>query len=151
MSTFPSFSLIGQPDYAAALRKLPPEAVAGVDTLIIYDADYDFLARVLGAAGYDDPKLQLHLLEWSPTEGGIDLAGLLRRLAIRRVMLFGQDAAALGLHFQVADYFPVAVAGVTYLRAPSVTLIAEAKARGDNGPAGGLWRGVKAAFMRPTE
>jgi|AntRauTorckE5430_2_1112549.scaffolds.fasta_scaffold01819_8 hypothetical protein len=148
MSPFPSFSLIGQPDYAAALRQLTPKAVAGVDTLIIYDADYDFLARVLGAAGYDDPKLQLHLLEWSPQRGGIDLAGLLRHLAIRRVMLFGQDAASFGLHFHVADYFPVAVAGVTYLKAPSAAVISQAKAKGDNGPAGGLWRGVKAAFMK---
>lgn len=148
MSIFPDIDLIGQPDYQDALAKLSPEAVVGVDTLVVYDADYDFLERVLNAAGYDDPSLQLQLLEWSPAAGSLDLAGLLRRLRIKRVLLFGQDAAALGLHFTVAEYFPVAVAGVTYLVAPSVETISAAKASGNNGPAGSLWRGVKAAFMR---
>lgn len=148
MPLFPNIDLIGQPEYRDALRQLSPNAVVGVDVLVIYDGDFDFLARVLNAAGYDDPKLQLQLLLWSPAEGGLDLTGLIRHLKIRRVLLFGQDTAALGLHFQVADYFPVEVAGVTYLKNPSVAHISEAKAKGDNGPAGALWRGVKGHFMR---
>lgn len=116
--------------------------------LVVYDSNFDFLARVLGAAGFDDPKLQLHLLEWSPTNGPLDFVRLIRHLKIKRVLLFGQDMESLGLHFQVANYFPVEVSGVSYMTNPSVAVIAEAKAKGDNGPAGALWRGVKAEFMR---
>lgn len=148
MPIFPNIDLIGQPEYHEALRQLSPNAVAGVDMLVVYDTDLDFLARVLKAAGFDEPKLQLHLLHWSPAEGSIDLTGLIRHLKIKRVLLFGQDLKTLGLHFHVADYFAVEVAGVTYLKTPSVSEIATAKANGDNGPAGALWRGVKAGFMR---
>lgn len=148
MPTFPDIDLIGQPNYADALRQLSPNAVAGVDMLVVFDTEYDFLARVLGAAGYDDPKLQLQLLEWTPASGPVDLAGLIRHLQIKRVLLFGQGMRSLGLHFEVADYFPVQVAGVTYMKSPSVGEIATAKANGDNGPAGALWRGVKGGFLR---
>lgn len=149
MSLFPNIDLVGQPDYAAPLRQLPPAAVAGVDTLIVYDTDLDFLSRVLNAAGYDDPALQLHLLKWSPEQGGVDLAGLVRHLKIQKVILFGQQTKDLGLHFNVADYFPVEVSGCTYLVCPSVEIIATAKANGNNGPAAALWRAVKAGFMKP--
>ncbi|WP_020570475.1 hypothetical protein [Neolewinella persica] len=149
MSIFPNIDLIGQPEYAEALRKLSPNAVAGVDTLVVYDTDLAFLSRVLNAAGYDDPALQLHLLGWSPDQGDIDMAGLVRHLKIRKVMLFGQELKGLGLHFNVADYFPVEVSGCTYLVCPSAETIATAKANGDNGPAGALWRAVKAQFMNP--
>ncbi|TXF90058.1 hypothetical protein FUA23_07400 [Neolewinella aurantiaca] len=148
MAIFPDIELIGQPGYAEAIRQLSPNAVDGVDLLIVYDSDYDFLERVLAAAGYDDPKLQLHLLEWSPAAGPLDLTGLIRHLKIKRVLLFGQDMKSLGLHFQVADYFPVEVGGVNYMRNPSAATISEAKNKGDNGPAGALWRGVKASFMK---
>ncbi len=148
MSTFPDIDLIGQPNYDDALRQLSPNAVEGVDMLIVYDTDFEFLARVLGAAGFDEPKLQLQLLEWKPTSGSLDLIGLVRHLNIKRVLLFGQDLKTLGLHFEVANYFPVQVAGVTYMKSPSAGEIATAKAKGDNGPAGALWRGVKGGFMR---
>ena len=148
MSLFPNIDLIGQPDYADALRQLPPNAVAGVEMLVVYDTDLIFLSRVLNAAGYDDPALQLHLLHWSAGQGDIDLAGLVRHLKIKKVMLFGQSLKGLGLHFNVADYFPVEVSACTYLVCPSVETIATAKANGDNGPAGALWRAVKAQFMK---
>ncbi len=148
MPTFPDIDLIGQPNYADALRELSPNAVEGVDMLVVYDSDLDFLTKVLAAAGYDDPQLQLHLLEWTPTSGPLDLIGLVRHLNIKRVLLFGQNPKALGLHFEVADYFPVQVAGVTYMRNPSAGEIASAKANGNNGPAGALWRGVKGRFLR---
>jgi|GEM_PF-1661635 len=148
MPVFPAIDLIGQPDYREALRQLSPDAVEGVDTLVVYDTDLDFLTRVLNAAGYAAPGRQLHLLHWSPTDGALDLTGLVRHLKIRRILLFGQDAKALGLHFHVADYFAVEVAGVIYLKAPSVEMIATAKANGDNGPAAALWRGVKEYFVR---
>lgn len=148
MHIFPDIDLIGQPDYADALRQLSPNAVDGVEMLVVYDTDYDFLARVLGAAGFDDPKLQLHLLEWSPANGPLDLTGLIRHLKIKRVLLFGQEMKSLGLHFQVVDYFPVKVSGVSYMKNPSAVVISEAKANGDNGPAGALWRGIKENFMR---
>jgi len=148
MPIFPDIDLIGQPEYHEALRQLSPNAVAGVDMLVVYDTDLEFLSRVLNAAGFDEPELQLQLLEWSPEKGGLDLTGLIRHLKIKRVLLFGQEQKALGLHFNVADYFAVEVAGVTYLKTPSVGEIAAAKANGDNGPAGALWRGVKAGFMK---
>ena len=148
MSLFPNIDLIGQPDYAEALRQLPPNAVAGVETLIVYDDDLAFLSRVLNAAGYDDPALQLHLMHWSSDQGDVDLAGLVRHLKIKKVMLFGQSLKGFGLHFKVVDYFPVEVSGCTYLVCPSVETIATAKTKGDNGPAGALWRAVKAQFMK---
>ena len=149
MSLFPNIDLIGQPGYAEALRQLPPNAVAGVETLIVYDDDLAFLSRVLNAAGYDDPALQMHLLHWSPDQGDVDLAGLVRHLKIKKAMLFGQSLKGFGLHFKVVDYFPVEVSGCTYLVCPSVETIATAKTKGDNGPAGALWRAVKAKFMKP--
>ena len=85
MPLFPDIDLIGQPEYKEALRQLSPNAVTGVDMLVIYDTDLDFLTRVLNAAGFDEPKLQLHLLQWSPAEGGVDLTGLIRHLNIKRV------------------------------------------------------------------
>jgi hypothetical protein len=148
MPSFPDIDLIGQPDYNDALRQLSPNAVAGVDMIVVYDSDFDFLARVLGAAGFDDPKLQLHLLEWAPASGPLDLIGLIRHLKIKRVLFFGQDLKSFGLHFQVADYFPVEISGVSYMKNPSAAAISEAKTRGDNGPAGALWRGIKGSFMR---
>jgi hypothetical protein len=148
MSLFPNIDLIGQPEYADALRQLSPNAVAGVEMLVVYDDDLAFLSRVLNAAGYDDPALQLHLLAWSPDQGDIDLAGLVRHLKIKKVVLFGQSLKGFGLHFNVADYFPVEVSGCTYLVCPSVETIATAKTNGDNGPAGALWRAVKAQFMK---
>jgi hypothetical protein len=148
MPIFPDIDLIGQPNYDDALRQLSPNAVEGVDMLVIYDSDIEFLNKVLGAAGFDEPKLQLQLLEWTAASGPLDLTGLIRHLNIKRVLLFGQDRKALGLHFEVADYFPVQVAGVTYMKNPSAAEIATAKANGNNGPAGALWRGVKGRFMR---
>jgi len=148
MPTFPDIDLIGQPNYDDALRQLSPNAVDGVDMLVIYDSDLDFLNKVLAAAGFDEPKLQLHLLEWSPASGALDLTGLVRHLNIKRVLLLGQEMKALGLHFEVVNYFPVQIAGVTYMKNPSAGAIATAKAAGDNGPAGALWRGVKGRFMR---
>ncbi|MEM9930470.1 MAG: hypothetical protein AAF840_11670 [Bacteroidota bacterium] len=147
-SRFPDIELIGQPGFAEALRHLAPKAVAEVDMLVIYDTNFEFLARVLNAAGFEDPQVELHLLPWTEEQGGVDLAALLRHLQVNRVILFGQDLSALGLHFQIADYFPVSIAGVTYLKVPSVDFIATAKAKGDNGPAGALWRAVKAGFMK---
>lgn len=143
---FPSFPLIGQPDNAGTDLQLSERT--DLDLLVIYDAELPFLERVLAAAGYTEPASQLHLLRWTTNDGGLDLARIVRRLQVNKVMVFGQQAKAMGLHFEVAPYFPVTVAGVTYLLAPSVKSIAEAKATGDNGPAGALWRGVKAGFMR---
>ena len=145
---FPAVDLIGVPDNATALAQLPPAPRAGVDLLVVYDGEYPFLERVLNAAGYDDPAVQTYLLAWSPADGGVDLARLLRRFGVTRVLLFGQQRRALGLHFSVADYFAVTVAGVTYLCCPAVAEIAAAKAAGDNGPAGLLWRAVKEGFLR---
>lgn len=146
MFIFPSFPLIAQPDDAGVDLQLSDRT--DLDLLVIYDAELPFLERVLGAAGYDAPAHQLHLLRWTAEDGGLHLAGIIRRRRVKKVLLFGQDPAGLGLHFVVAPYFPVTVAGVAYMLCPSVQTIADAKANGDNGPAGNLWRGVKAAFLK---
>lgn len=146
---FPSFPLIGQPDNAGTDLQLSQRT--DLDLLVIYDSELPFLERVLAAAGYNEPASQLHLLRWTPEDGGLDLARIIRRLRVNKVMIFGQDAKAMGLHFIVAPYFPLTVAGVTYLMAAPVKTISDAKAKGDNGPAGALWRGVKAGFLRQKE
>lgn len=146
MPIFPSFPLIGQPDNAGVDLQLSERT--DLDLLVVYDTELPFLERVLGAAGYDEPAHQIHLLRWTGQDGGLDLARIVRRLQISKVILFGQDQAALGLHFVVAPYFPVTVGNVTYMICPSVKSIADAKTNGDNGPAGSLWRGVKAGFLR---
>ena len=146
MSIFPDIPLIAQPDNAGVDLQLTDRQ--DLDLLVVYDAELPFLERVLGAAGYKEPAHELHLLRWTAADGGLQLARIVRRLKVSRVMVFGQDAAALGLHFMVAPYFPVGLGGVTYMLCPSVKSIADAKAAGDNGPAGALWRGVKAGFMK---
>ena len=143
---FPDFSLLNIPDNDGTDLQLSDRT--DLDLLVVYEGELPFLERVLGAAGYKEPASQLHLLRWTAAEGGLDLARLVRRLHVDKVILFGQDLKALGLHFEVAPYFPFPVSGVTYMICPPVKTIAEAKAGGDNGPAGQLWRGVKAAFMR---
>lgn len=143
---FPSFPLINIPDNDGTDLQLSDRT--DLDLLIVYEGELPFLERVLGAAGYKEPAHELHLLRWTATDGGLDLARIVRRLHVNKVIIFGQDVKALGLHFEVAPYFPVAVSGVTYMVCPAVGVIAKAKADGDNGPAGNLWRGVKAAFMR---
>ena len=143
-----SFDLINQPDLATARERLQPEVDPAADLLVVYEDDYDFLARVLQAAGYDAPQTQLHLLPWTAADGPLTLTALQRHLGISKTILFGQDLPALGLHFQVVDFFAVTVAGVTYLQCPAVSTIAAAKASGNNGPAGALWKAVKANFLR---
>jgi len=146
MRLYPDLRLINQPDNTSALAALDLDA--GHNLLVLYDGELPFLERVLKAAGYDQPAKQLHLVEWTDNKKGLDLAAILRQLGIQRVMLFGQDLVNLGLHFSVAPYFPVTVAGTTYLISESVAAIAAAKAAGNNAPAGALWRGIQTGFLR---
>lgn len=146
MPTFPNLHLIGLPDNAAALAAL--DASAGHELLVLYDGNLDFLARVLNAAGYDSPAEQLHLLEWTQEKGGLDLSALIRQLGVSKVILFGQRLPDLGLHFLEYPYAPVEVAGCRYLVAQSVDVIAQAKANGNNKPAGALWGSIKDGFLR---
>jgi hypothetical protein len=142
------FPLIGQPTHQPALSKLGPDR--DLDLLVIYHGDLSlrkFLARILKAAGYDEPGNQLHLLEW-PAGEPLDLTGLLRELGANKVILFGYDLRPLGLHVEVANYFPITLAGVTYLTADSLEYISQTKDAGDNRAAGALWAAVKVDFMR---
>ena len=143
---FPSFPLIGQPGNDGIDLQLSERT--DLDLLVVYDAELPFLERILAAAGYDQPTHQLHLLRWTAEDGPLDLARIQRGLQLSKIILFGQDLPALGLHFRVAPYFPVTLAGVTYLTAPPLATIAAAKAKGDNGPAGNLWRAIQAEFLR---
>lgn len=149
VNLFPDISLIAQPEDDALDLQLSPRT--DLDLLVVYDSERPFLERVLAAAGYDAPTHQLHLLRWTADDGGLLLAQAIRRLSIKKVILFGQSLPDCGLHFNVAPYFPVTVAGVVYLVVPSVKSIAEAKAQGDNGPAGALWRAIKQQFLRPPD
>ena len=140
------FNLIGQPEVGPALEKLGP--ARELELLVVYHGELSrrtFLRRILAAAGYDAPGEQLHLLEW-PVERDLDLTGLIRALGVTKVMLFGYELAGLGLHFEVANYFPLEVGGVTYLIADSLEYIEDAKAGGDNRAAGALWNGMKDRF-----
>ncbi len=146
---FPDITLIAQPDNAAT--ELQISTRTDLPLLVVYDSELPFLEKVLAAAGYKEPAHQLHLLRWTADDGGLQLAQIVRGLKVSQVMLFGQHLRDLGLHFTVAPYFPVDVAQVTYLVAPSVKHIADAKAAGNNGPAGSLWRAIKARFMRQDQ
>lgn len=142
------FTLISQPETGPALQKLGPRR--DLDLLIVYYGELglrEFLGRILGAAGFDEPGTQLHLLEW-PVEASLDLTSLIRKLGVKRVILFGYHLPLLGNHFTVANYFPLTVAGITYLSADSLEYILESKERGDNRPAGALWSAVKQQFAR---
>ena len=142
------FTLIGQPDNAAALEKLSP--ARDLDLLVVYHGELalrSFLQRILGAAGYQDPGTQLHLLEW-PQDTPLDLASLVRVLNCDKVIVFGYALPQLGLHLAVANYFPIAVAGTTYLIADSLEYISQTKEAGDHQAAGALWTAMKEAFLR---
>lgn len=142
VTIFPNIPLIGQPDNAATEGQLSQRT--DLELLVVFDGELPFLERVLKAAGYDEPANQIHLLRWTADDGGLDMARITRQLNIKKVMLFGQDLKALGLHFNVAPYFPVSLAGCSYLVSQSVKVISDAKAAGDNKPAGLLWRSVQA-------
>ena len=143
------FRLTGQPGYADALACLSPDRDR--ELLVVYHGELArraFLGRILGAAGYRQPGEDLHLLEWPATDD-LDLAGLLRSLRSSKVILFGYPPERLGLHFRVANYFPLTVAGVTYLFADSLEHIERTKAQGDNRPAGALWKAIQQAYCKP--
>ncbi len=139
--------LIGQPALADALERLPTPPSPTARLLVVYDAERPFVERILAAAGYTDLPTQAHLLEWRAEDGGLDLAAMHHHLGVKRVMLFGQPLPALGLHFQVANYFPLEVAGVHFLVAESAAAISRAREAGNNGPAAALWQAIKASFM----
>ena len=142
------FTLIGQPNNAVALEKLSP--ARDLNLLVVYHGELvlrSFLQRILGAAGYKDPGTQLHLLEW-PQDTPLDLAALVRTLGVDKVILFGYDLPQLGLHLEVANYFPITVAGTTYLVADSLEYIAQTKEVGDNQAAGALWGAMREGFLR---
>ncbi|MCP9236590.1 hypothetical protein [Lewinella sp. JB7] len=144
------FTLVGQPDTEGAVAKLGP--ARDLDLLVVYYGELArraFLGRILGAAGYTEPGSQLHLLEW-PADRELDLAGLVRRLGVTKVVLFGYDLQRLGLHFSVANYFPLTVGDVTYLIADSLEFIEQTKDDGDNRAAGALWTAIKAHFVAST-
>lgn len=145
MPTFPNLRLTGLPDNATALSTLNTDA--DHDLLVLYDGNLDFLSKVLNAAGYDAPADQLHLLEWTADSGGLDFSTLIRQLGVTKVILFGQRLSSLGLHFLEYPYAPVEVAGCRYLVAQSVDVIAQAKAGGNNKPAGALWGSIKDGFL----
>ena len=143
------FRLTGQPAYAGALEQLSPDR--NRDLLVLYHGELArraFLGRILGAAGYRQPGEDLHLLEW-PVTDDLDLAGLVRNLRARKVILFGYAAERLGLHFRVANYFPLTVAGVNYLFADSLEHIERTKEEGDNRAAGALWKAIQQAYCKP--
>lgn len=132
----------------AALAKLGP--AQDLELLVVYHGELErraYLGRILGAAGYDEPGSQLHLLEW-PAGEALDLASLMRRLGVSKVILFGYELGDLGLHLQVANYFPILIGGTTYLVADSLEFIEQAKDGGDNRPAGALWNAIKSSFLR---
>ena len=142
------FRLTGQPDYAGALEQLSPDRDR--ELLVMYHGELArraFLGRILAAAGYRQPGEDLHLLEW-PVTDDLDLAGLLRNLRTRKVILFGYPPEQLGLHFHVANYFPLTVAGVTYLFADSLEHIERTKEEGDNRAAGALWKAIQQAYCK---
>ncbi|MBB4078737.1 hypothetical protein GGR28_001350 [Lewinella aquimaris] len=145
-----AFDLIGQPDTTEALEKLGP--ARDLELMVLYYgalARRAFLGRILGAAGYDEPGKQLHLLEW-PADRELDLARLIRQTGVKKVVLFGYDLQRLGIHVEVANYFPLTLAGTTYLIADSLEFIEQTKNDGDNRPAGALWTAFKTDFIAPV-
>ena len=144
MFPFPDLTPIGQPDYADALAALGP--ARDLPLLVLYHGELPrraFLEKVLTAAGHADPAREVHLLDW-PATTPLDLSGLVRELNVSTVYLFGYDLPALGLHFEVGQYFPLAVGGVTYLVADSLEFIEDSKERGDNRAARSLWAAISA-------
>jgi hypothetical protein len=148
VNSYLNFQLIGQPD----LNDLPAEMTASPDKdlLIVFRDNLPFLERILGAAGFQTPAEQLHLLAWAPEDGPLDLTGLARHLRVEKIILFGQSLPSLGLHFQLTDYFPVEIAGRRFLKAPALDKISAAKDAGNNGPAGLLWKAIQNGFLRET-
>ena len=147
MDLFPAFDLIRQPDTGPA-TEVSTASVKESCPLVVYDGEWQFLERVLNAAGYTDPAAELHLLEWTEDNGPLDLSALALKLGTDRILLFGQDLTALGLHFRIARYAPVTIGGRTYLVADSAVRIAAAKSAGDSGPSRLLWNSMKAAFLK---
>ncbi|PPK88644.1 hypothetical protein CLV84_1614 [Neolewinella xylanilytica] len=142
------FQLIGQPEYGDALQLLGPGR--DLELLVLYHGELTrraFLGRILAAAGYQEPGKELHLLEW-PASDDLDLAGLIRRTGATKIILFGYIPRRLGLHFEVANYVPITVAGITYLFADSLEFIEQTKDSGDNRAAGSLWGAMKTSFLR---
>lgn len=148
MPLFPDLSLITVPDNDSfPMDQVPSDG--SLKLLVLYEGNLPFLERVLGAAGYDEPQRQLHLIRSEPTdEELLDLTALIHKLEVDKIILFGQDLRKLGLHFIVQKYFPIQVSGRTYMICDSVTEIARAKEKGNSQLAGALWNGIKANFLR---
>ena len=150
MDLFPSLQLTQLPDNAAlAEHELSPDP--GKSLLVIYESDLPFLSKVLAAAGYKDVDNDLHILRHEADDPSLDLSALLRRLGVDKVMLFGQELSALGLHFHIAHYAPLTIGAATYMVCPGLAEIAAAKQAGNKTPSVNLWRGVQAAFLKKVE
>ena len=147
MDLYPTLQVTQLPDNAAlAEHELSQDD--NKDLLVIYESDLPFLEKVLAAAGYKDPKTDLHLLRHEKEDPTVDLTTLLRQLNANKVILFGQDLPQLGLHFHIAHYAPLTIGAATYMVCPGVAEIATAKLAGNKTPSVNLWRGIQAAFLK---
>ena len=150
MDLFPTLTITAQPDNAfLAEHELVPDPEKKL--LVVYESDLPFLQRVLTAAGYKDPNADLHLLRREASDPDLDLATLVRGLGVGQVILFGQELNSLGLHFVIARYAPVEIAGTRYMVCPGVGEVAGAKKRGDKRPSLDLWRGLQAGFLKTSD
>lgn len=143
MPAFPNLRLIKEGD----IDRIPAtdiDLTARHHLLVLYDEDLPFLQRVLKAAGYAEGEF--HAITW-PAGEPLNLSLLIRKLGVNKIILFGQDLPALGLHFQLAPYYPVTLANRTYLVAEPISSITAAKAKGNNTPAAALWRALQQGFL----
>lgn len=142
---FLDFSLIRQPEAPALLPIAQP-----ANLLVLFaegEGKRAFLFNILQAAGYQDPASTVYLQAVAAEDVSLDAIGLLRALAVNRMLIFGLPLPALGLHLHMAAYVPVEVNQNWWMLADDLGLIEAEKNAGKPQKAAALWKGIKAQFL----
>ena len=108
------------------------------------ELDIPYAARIIGAVKLSLEE-DMYLLPWRE-KTDYSLSGLLRQLQVDRVLVFGVEPAALGLHFQAPRFLPVRVDGRTFLFSCSLTQLRNNREAGNRENAVKLWNALRQMF-----
>ncbi len=142
-----SFEIIALPLNSGSLPRLEGENAR--DILLLFPKDDDpasinFLERVMRAVGLDLHKDTC----FASIEQGFEpsFVELSRAVAFEKLLLFGIQAEAIGLHLEHQQYQPIDFKGKTILEFDTPRFLADERAAGGTKKSSQLWAELKKIF-----